>query len=97
MEPEVLRSGPLVADVFPFKYPDGAHDAEALLIDPRTAEAYVVTKSIMSLGDAYRIDLDPTKRPTRAVHVATLSASAGFDAPSTGPPAPTETPAGSRS
>ena len=80
VEPDVLRSGPLIADAFPFKYPDGAHDAEALLIDPRTAETYVVTKSIMSLGDAYRVDLDRTKLPTRAVHVATLSAATGFDA-----------------
>ena len=80
VEPEVLRSGPLVADAFPFTYPDGAHDAEALLIDPRTAETYVVTKSIMSLGDAYRVDLDRPRVPTRAVRVATLSATTGFDA-----------------
>lgn len=27
-----------------FKYPDGAHDAEALLVDPSTRDIYVITK-----------------------------------------------------
>ncbi len=80
IEPDDLRSGPLIAQAFPFTYPDGAHDAEALLIDPRTAEAYVVTKSIMSLGDAYRVELTDGARTARAVHVASLSPTSGFDA-----------------
>lgn len=32
------------ADTLPFQYPDGAHDAETLMIDPLTTEFYVVTK-----------------------------------------------------
>jgi hypothetical protein len=80
IEPDVLRSGPLIGQAFAFTYPDGAHDAEALLVDPQTAEIYVVTKSIMSLGDAYRVDCTDPRRPTRATHVAALSSTSGFDA-----------------
>jgi len=34
----------IVADVFTFRYPDGARDAEALLVDPRTQDIFIVTK-----------------------------------------------------
>ena len=30
----------------PFEYADGAHNAETLLVDPETADLYVITKSI---------------------------------------------------
>jgi hypothetical protein len=36
-------SGP--ADVFRFRYPDGPHDAEALLVHPRSGDLYIVTKA----------------------------------------------------
>ena len=32
--------------VFPFRYPDGRHDAEAIAVDPRTGRIYVITKSL---------------------------------------------------
>ena len=80
LEPETLRSRRLVAEAFPFSYPDGAHDAEALLIDPRSADAFVVTKSIMSLGHAYRIEIGERGRPVRAVSVGPIAAATGFDA-----------------
>jgi hypothetical protein len=79
VEPLVLRSGPLIGEAFAFTYPDGAHDAEALLVDPRTADVIVVTKALMSLGDAYRVDVHGKPRREGAVHVATLSAPTGFD------------------
>jgi hypothetical protein len=79
VEPAVLRSGPLIGESFAFTYPDGAHDAEALLVDPRTADVIVVTKSLMSLGDAYRVDVHGKPHREGAVHVATLSAPTGFD------------------
>ncbi len=34
------------------RYPDGAHDAEALLVDPRTGTLVIVTKDL-SAGRAY--------------------------------------------
>jgi hypothetical protein len=79
VEPLALRSGPLIGEAFPFTYPDGSHDAEAILVDPRTAEVFVVTKALMSLGDAYRVDVHGKPRREGAVHVATLSAPTGFD------------------
>lgn len=36
------------ADALVLEYPDGAHDAEALLVHPRTGDLYIVTKA---LGD----------------------------------------------
>jgi hypothetical protein len=78
VEPDVLRTGALEAESIPFTYPDGAHDAEAVLVDPRTAAVYVLSKSIVTLGDAYRLDVTGT-RPLRAVHVATVYATRGFD------------------
>jgi hypothetical protein len=79
VEPLALRSGPLIGEAFPFTYPDGAHDAEAILVDPRNADVIVVTKALMSLGDAYRVDVHGRPRREGAMHVATLSAPTGFD------------------
>jgi hypothetical protein len=31
-------------DVIKFKYPDGSHDAEAFLVEPRTSDIYIFTK-----------------------------------------------------
>jgi hypothetical protein len=80
LEPERLRSGVLVGDAFPFTYPDGAYDTEALLIDPRTAEAIVITKSIMSLGQAFRLELGRDARPIHAIPLGALAAPPSFDA-----------------
>jgi hypothetical protein len=80
VEPDALHSGRLVAEAFPFTYPDGSHDAEALLVDPRTAEVFVVTKSIMSLGHAYRVPIERTARPARAVALGPIATATGFDA-----------------
>ena len=80
VEPEQLRSGDLVAHAIAFGYPDGPHDAEVLFVDPRTAALYVVTKSLTSLGDVYRVDAAP-RGPARvtAVRIAGLTASSTFD------------------
>lgn len=43
-EPEVLSSDVLPAVTYRFRYPDGAHDAEALLVDPSSNRIYIVTK-----------------------------------------------------
>jgi hypothetical protein len=36
-----------------FAYPDGAHDAEALLVDPRSHRIYVATKELLTNGKIY--------------------------------------------
>ncbi len=43
-EPHSVGDQPVEWSRFRFEYPDGAHDAEALLVDPRTGRVYVVTK-----------------------------------------------------
>ena len=43
-EPTTLADGPAPWTSFRLVYPDGAHDAEALLVDPRDQRLYVVTK-----------------------------------------------------
>ena len=35
-------------DAFTLDYPDGAHDAEALLVDPRSGDLFIVTKTLSS-------------------------------------------------
>ncbi len=55
-EPDDLRGRPLAAMPLPFTYADDTHDVEALLVDPRSAEVYLVTKTLFSLGDVYRVD-----------------------------------------
>jgi hypothetical protein len=42
-DPGVARSSPAVA--LRLRYPDGPHDAEALLVHPKTGEIYIVTKA----------------------------------------------------
>lgn len=44
-EPEELGESRVTPITFRFRYPDGAaHDAEALLVDPRSQQIYIVTK-----------------------------------------------------
>ena len=80
IEPPALKTGVLVGESFPFTYPDGAYDTEALLIDPRTAEAIVITKNIISLGQAFRVQLDRNARPAKAIPLGAMAAPPSFDA-----------------
>jgi hypothetical protein len=42
---------------FTFTYPDGAHDAETLLADPRTGEVVIVTKALSGHSGVYAANL----------------------------------------
>ncbi len=55
-EPTSLGDGSVQATAFRFRYPDGAHNAETLLVDPRTQRIYIVTKS----GDGGEIYAAPS-------------------------------------
>ncbi|HEU4481015.1 MAG TPA: hypothetical protein VFS18_03945 [Actinomycetota bacterium] len=44
-EPTAPGDEPLPSEVVELTYPDGPHDAEALLVDPATGDLYVVTKA----------------------------------------------------
>ena len=41
------------AEVIRLRYPDGAHDAEALLVDPKTGKIFIVTKIAMQKPGIY--------------------------------------------
>lgn len=51
-EPRQLRDATVDATWFRFVYPDGPHDAEALLVEPRTGRIMVVTK-VFGVGGVY--------------------------------------------
>ena len=55
-------------------------DAEALLVDPRTARVFVISKSLLSLGDVYRIDGLGSREGGIAVRMRTLRPPREFDA-----------------
>jgi len=77
-EPERLDGRTLVVEADSFRYPDGPHNTESLLVDPRRAELYVVTKSVDGLGAVFRLDGLGSKAGGRAVPVATLPAPAAL-------------------
>src|SRR5262249_40544249 len=72
-----------VPAILPFRYPDGTHDAEALVVDPGTARVFVITKSLFSLGNVYRIDGLGSREGGTAVRVRTLKAPREFDSTTT--------------
>ncbi len=43
-EPAAAVDTVFIADKLSFKYPDGSHDAEAILVDPKTSDIYIITK-----------------------------------------------------
>lgn len=52
-EPERPSDTTVPAQRFRFAYPDGPHDAEALLVSPRTGQIVLVTKGLTSRPRAY--------------------------------------------
>lgn len=49
-EPPVVGDQTVAAEWFRLRYPDGPHDAEALLVHPRTGTLFVVTKALGTAG-----------------------------------------------
>lgn len=82
-EPTTLTNAPLLVDVFEFTYPDGAHNAESFVVDRKTLQMYVLTKTNASLGDLYRIDGASPGTPGQAVKLRTVNAPGNRDATST--------------
>jgi hypothetical protein len=65
-------------DTLALKYPDGAHNAETLLVDPRTGDLYIVTKSSDGASGVYRSAAPHDTAATRTLtKVASLSFGAG--------------------
>jgi len=53
--PKRLESA--AAERFPFRYPDGHHDAEALMVHPETGRIYIITKEKSGVSGVYRMPL----------------------------------------
>ena len=57
-EPDTTKGGGTVASseisALEFTYPDGAHDAEALMSDPLSGDLYIITKKITGKSSVYR-------------------------------------------
>lgn len=83
-EPEALADASLPVEVLPFIYPDGPHDAEALVVDARSGRLAVITKSHRSLGDVYALDGLKAGAPIQAVKLGTLEVPEGVDRATTG-------------
>lgn len=83
-EPEALDGARLVPTILPFRYANGPSNAEALLVDPRSARLFVITKTLFSLGEVYRLDGLGSRQGGTAVRIRTLKAPREFDASTTG-------------
>jgi hypothetical protein len=44
----------MIAEKYPFMYPDGCHDAETLLVDPTNSDTYIVTKTDTGNSGLYK-------------------------------------------
>jgi hypothetical protein len=45
------------AEAFPFRYPDGNHDCEAMFVDPTSGQIYLVTKTLKNDCAVYRFPM----------------------------------------
>jgi len=72
-------------EVFPFSYPDGPRDAEALMVHPSTGDVYIVSKIPVPLrGAVYRFPQPLTPgQPVTLVKVADLPALFSRESPVT--------------
>ena len=52
------------AESIRFRYPDGAHDAEALMVHPQSGDVYIITKEAVSGVYRATAPLDPSKTTT---------------------------------
>ena len=62
------------AEAFPFKYPDGKHDAEAIFVDPKSGRIYIVTKTKSAGCKVYRFPHPLTEGRQVTLEVVTGSA-----------------------
>jgi hypothetical protein len=77
-EPAALDGRILDVEADSFRYPDGARNTESLLVEPRTATPYVITKSVDGLGEVYRLDDLGSPGGGRAVPIVMLPAPGAF-------------------
>ena len=54
-------------ETLPFVYPDGAHNAETLLVDPKTSDLYIVIKTDTATAGVYRAQAPQTPGQQRTL------------------------------
>jgi hypothetical protein len=74
-EPPATMDTVFACDNIIFQYPDGAHDAEALLVDNTTKDIYIITKQDM-LSRVYKL---PYPQNTTGINTAILTGSLSFN------------------
>lgn len=72
-EPRSLVNSSVTARSFRFTYPDGSHNAEAILADPRGPRVWVVTKGL-ARSDLFAL---PVPLRTKRVNIASMVRSEG--------------------
>jgi hypothetical protein len=83
-EPRTLGEHTVDPTWYRFRYPDGSHDAEALLVDPRDGRLWIATKSFGADAGLYRAprrlveQADGTNRLTRVADVPPLVTDGAF-------------------
>jgi hypothetical protein len=69
-EPQTLASKTVTATRYDFRYPDGRHDAEGLMVNPVTGRIYVVTKAASGAGIYAAPSTPSTTQSNRLTRVA---------------------------
>lgn len=83
-EPSVAATTVNNADKISFQYPDGPHDAEAILVDNNTKDIYIITKQ----DNPSRVYKLAYPQSTSAINTATLSGSLSFSGVTSGAVSP---------
>lgn len=78
-EPDTVADATVAVETLPFVYPDGPHDAESLILEPRTARLAVITKVRDSLGTVYALDGLAPGKVTTATRLGELHAPGDVD------------------
>jgi hypothetical protein len=77
-EPSTIADATLTSDAFPMKYPDGPHNAETLLVHPKTGVITIVTKVKNGASGIYEAPASLTAGATSTLtKVGTIAAPAG--------------------
>jgi hypothetical protein len=71
-EPVVLTDTITTAKIIRFKYPDGAHDAEAFLVDPASKNIFIITKRDIP-SKIYKLAYPYDQSMNTAINVGSLN------------------------
>ncbi|MDX2973927.1 hypothetical protein, partial [Kribbella solani] len=78
-EPETLQDQDKIPyHRYDYTYPDGAHDAETLLIEPGTSQLYFVTRSSQGAGAIYSAPPSPSRQGTNKLTKFAAAPSGGI-------------------